>query len=104
MWLNPVAVVIWVVPVTVVVLAGKLMFLAVAPLAEAMVREGVKTFCLVKVWLVPNKAAVSVALGMVTPFIDVAVATPRAGVTKVGDVENTTLVVLVPVVPVALAR
>ena len=104
MWLNPVAVVIWVVPVTVVVEAGKLMFLAVAPDAEAIVRAGVNTFCLVKVWVVPNKATVSVVEGIVTPLIVVAVAAPKTGVMKVGLVEKTRLVVAVPVVPVAEER
>ena len=49
MWLKPVAVVTWVVPVKVVVEAGKLTFLAMAPEAEAMVRAGVKMFWAVKV-------------------------------------------------------
>lgn len=48
----------------------------------------------------------SALLPMVAPpsASDVPVATPSAGVTSVGDVENTTLVEVVPVVPVAAAR
>ena len=40
----------------------------------------------------------------VRPLMLVAVAAPIVGVTSVGDVENTTLVDVVPVVPVAAAR
>ena len=40
----------------------------------------------------------------VSLLTEVAVATPKVGVTKVGEVENTRLVEVVPVVPVAEAR
>jgi hypothetical protein len=47
------------------------------------------------------KVALVAGAVMVTLLIDVAVATPSTGVTNVGDVENTILVLVVPVVPVA---
>ena len=49
------------------------------------------------------KANVAAVVGAVIPIllIDVAVAAPKVGVVKIGDVENTKLVVFVPVVPVA---
>ena len=41
---------------------------------------------------------------MVSPLMLVAVAAPRTGVTRVGEVEKTKLVEVVPVVPVAALR
>ena len=55
-----------------------------------------------KVWAVPNKATVSVVDGIVTPLIVVAVAAPKVGVTRVGLVEKTKSVEVVPVAPEAV--
>ena len=46
--------------------------------------------------------SVPVVVVIVSPLIDVAVATPRTGVTRVGLVEKTKLVEVVPVVPAAV--
>jgi hypothetical protein len=64
--------------------------------ARVRVLEEVKVFPSAMVKVEPEAGAVRVTLLTV-----VAVATPKAGVTSVGEVEKTTLVLAVPVVPVA---
>src|SRR5260221_13650578 len=59
------AVVIWVVPVTVVVAAETLRSSNTADVPEVMVRATLWMFWLVKVWEVPNPATVSEAEGKV---------------------------------------
>lgn len=67
--------------------------------ASVSVFEEVSVFpsAIVKVAEVPGSV-------IVRSFMEVAEATPKTGVTKVGEVENTTFVVVVPVVPVAEER
>jgi hypothetical protein len=72
---------------------------------EESVPEKVNVLLIVRVLpsmivnVAPEAGAVIVIL-----LTEVAVAIPKTGVTNVGEVENTTLVLVVPVVPVAELR
>ena len=76
-----------------------------APIASVVPSVAVRVSVLdaVKVFPAP-RVKVPVPVVIVLPLIEVAKAAPRLGVTNVGEVEYTKLVLAVPVVPAADVR